>query len=336
MKQTDDLLLAKNLAILNNRIRALCRANSPSLQKVVDWIFSAPGKQIRPILTFLCYGLDGRTRGGDPVEAAAITEICHTASLVHDDVIDGADMRRGVLSVQKKFGKEMAVYTGDFMIFSVMRHTRLANRLWYRDMLDYLQVMCDGEVSQYDHQYDLEITEEQNLVNIVGKTSSMFQLACTSGAYEGGIRGRRLEAVDSFARHLGILFQFRDDYMDFVATSEASRKSAHEDFRSGYYTLPAIHAFRDPVAGPQLREIALGLKESGGVATPEQTARINELVAAAGGFDYTIGRIREEADAALAALDVFDESPSKERLRSFVRRLCTSVLEMPAPSVPRA
>lgn len=106
--------LKDELLQVNRHMERLCMSNSPSMQKMVDWVLNARGKQIRPILTLLCSRLKGKKV--DATEVAAIIEICHTASLIHDDIIDDTDMRRGQLSVQKKFGREMAVYCGDFMI----------------------------------------------------------------------------------------------------------------------------------------------------------------------------------------------------------------------------
>ena len=162
--------LETELQMVNTHIERLCRSNNKSMQKMLDWVLNARGKQIRPILTLLCARLKGKAV--DATEVAAVIEICHTASLIHDDIIDEADTRRGQLSVQKKFGKEMAVYAGDFMIFSTIRRTGLKNKPWYGLMFDKLETMCDGEVSQFDNRYNTEITEEKYIENILGKTSA--------------------------------------------------------------------------------------------------------------------------------------------------------------------
>lgn len=159
------------------------------------------------ILTLLCSRLKGKK--ADATEVAAIIEICHTASLIHDDIIDDADTRRGQLSVQKKFGREMAVYCGDFMIFAAMGRTDLRIKPWYRAMFSRLEMMCDGEISQYDNQYNTDINEEKYMENIVGKTSAMFIIACEAGAYEGKCDLDEIEAIDEFAKNLGLLFQIR-------------------------------------------------------------------------------------------------------------------------------
>lgn len=133
-------------AMVNAHIDRLCQSNSESMQKLLDWVLSARGKQIRPLLTLICARLNGKSV--DVTEIAAIIEMCHTASLIHDDIIDEADTRRGQLSVQKKFGREMAVYAGDFMIFAAISRTGIRKKHYYSSIFEQLERMCDGEVSQ--------------------------------------------------------------------------------------------------------------------------------------------------------------------------------------------
>ena len=139
------LNVEKDLIKVNKHIERLCKSDSLSMQKVMDFVLLNRGKQLRPILTILCSRL--KNKNVDVTEIAAVVEMCHTASLIHDDIIDNADMRRGQASVQTKFGKEMAVYAGDFMIFSAIGRTKLTNKLWYKSMFNKLELMSDGEVN---------------------------------------------------------------------------------------------------------------------------------------------------------------------------------------------
>lgn len=118
-------LLEPELARVNQHIERMFQSQNPSMQKILQWVLQARGKQLRPVLTLLCAKLAGKQI--DATEIAAVIEICHTASLLHDDVIDEAELRRGQLPVQKKFGREMAVYAGDFMIFSAIVKVRLGS-----------------------------------------------------------------------------------------------------------------------------------------------------------------------------------------------------------------
>lgn len=302
------------LQMVNTHIERLCRSNSESMQKMLDWVLKARGKQIRPLLTLLCARLKGKSV--DVTEVAAVIEICHTASLIHDDIIDEADTRRGQLSVQKKFGREMAVYAGDFMIFAAISRTGLRKKPYYGSIFEQLERMCDGEVSQFEHRYDTEITEEKYIENIIGKTSAMFCIACGTGAYEGKCNDSEILAVKRYAEKFGLVFQLRDDLMDFLPTDDLSKKTIHNDFWSGYYTLPAIHTFSDCRNGAELKQIAVDIKK--GLYSELTDKRIAELINASDGFGYTLTRIDQYAKEAKQALDVFKDSIARQKLLELV------------------
>ena len=306
--------LETELQMVNTHIERLCRSNNKSMQKMLDWVLNARGKQIRPILTLLCARLKGKAV--DATEVAAVIEICHTASLIHDDIIDEADTRRGQLSVQKKFGKEMAVYAADFMIFSTIRRTGLKNKPWYGLMFDKLETMCDGEVSQFDNRYNTEITEEKYIENILGKTSAMFSIACGSGAYEGKCKDSEVLAAERFAEKFGLLFQLRDDLLDFVSTDDLAKKTIHNDFWCGYYTLPAIYSFSDCRNGAKLKQIAMDIKN--GLYSELTDKRIAELISVSDGFGYTLRMIDQYAEEAKQSLNVFKDSIARKKLQELV------------------
>lgn len=306
--------LETELQMVNAHIERLCQSDNESMQKILDWVLNARGKQIRPILTLLCARLKGKAV--DATEAAALIEICHTASLIHDDIIDEADTRRGQLSVQKKFGKEMAVYAGDFMIFSAIRRTCLKNRFWYDLIFDKLERMCDGEVSQFDNRYNTEITEKKYIENILGKTSAMFSIACGLGAYEGKCKESEVLAAEQFAEKFGLIFQLRDDLLDFVFTDNLAMKTVHNDFWCGYYTLPVIHSFSDRGNGAELKQIAVDIKN--GLHNECTDRRIAELIRDCDGFGYTLMMIDQYAEEAKQGLNVFRDSIARKKLYELV------------------
>lgn len=302
------------LQMVNTHIERLCRSNSESMQKMLDWVLKARGKQIRPLLTLLCARLKGKSV--DVTEVAAVIEICHTASLIHDDIIDEADTRRGQLSVQKKFGREMAVYAGDFMIFAAISRTGLRKKPYYSSIFEQLERLCDGEVSQFEHRYDTEITGEKYIENIIGKTSAMFSIACGTGAYEGKCNDSERLAVERYAEKFGLIFQLRDDLMDFLPTDDLSKKTIHNDFWCGYYTLPAIHTFSDCRNGAELKQIAVDIKK--GLYSELTDKRITELINASDGFGYTLTMIDQYAKEAEQSLNVFKDSIARQKLLELV------------------
>lgn len=305
--------LENELRMVNIHIERLCQSDSEPMQKVLSWVLKERGKQLRPMLTLLCARLRGRRV--DATETAAVVEICHTASLIHDDIIDEADTRRGQLSVQKKFGKEMAVYAGDYMIFSAVRKAGLRNRPWYDSMFDKLEAMCNGEVSQFANRYNTNITEQMYMDNIRRKTSSLFQIACMSGAYEGKCNSREIRAAEDFAEKFGLIFQLRDDLLDFASTDELSKKTTQNDFGQGYYTLPVIYAFSHGEQGNELKQIAQDIKEG---RCQEMDGRVTELIRESGGFRYTIMMIDHYAREARVNLAVFHNSAARKKLLKLV------------------
>lgn len=306
--------LNAELQMVNAHIERLCRSNNETMQKMLDWVLKARGKQIRPLLTLLCAKLKGKSV--DVTEAAAVIEICHTASLIHDDIIDEADTRRGQLSVQKKFGKEMAVYAGDFMIFAAVSKTGLRKKPYYSAIFEQLERMCDGEVSQFEHRYDIEITEEKYIENIIGKTSAMFCIACGTGAYEGKCNEREIAAVERYAEKFGLIFQLRDDLLDFLPADDLIKKTVHNDFSSGYYTLPAIHTFSDCRNGARLGKIAMDIKN--GLYDELTDGQIAKLISASDGFGYTLSMIDGYAREAKLSLEVFRDSVARQKLLELV------------------
>ena len=319
------LNVEKDLIKVNKHIERLCKSDSLSMQKVMDFVLLNRGKQLRPILTILCSRL--KNKNVDVTEIAAVVEMCHTASLIHDDIIDNADMRRGQASVQTKFGKEMAVYAGDFMIFSAIGRTKLTNKLWYKSMFNKLELMSDGEVNQYDHLYDLSITEEKYIKNIVGKTSALFEIACVAGAYEGKCNKEEREKVEQFARCFGIAFQIRDDLMDFISNKAISEKTIHNDFRSGYYTLPAIFTFNSDKYGDELKEIALSFKNDED-ENDTLNKRIHDLIINANGFEYTYRVFKKYLSMSIDSLASFKETDSAKKLFMILDYLDNSVNEL--------
>lgn len=301
--------LQADMERVNLYLRKFCSSSNPSMQKVLDWIIAGNSKQIRPLFTILCSRLGGNRP--DVAEHAALVETCHTASLIHDDIVDDSDHRRGRLSVQKMFGKEMAVYSGDYLIFSAIRNTKLSTKPWYRDMFDRLEVMCDGEICQYDHRYDTSLTEQDYIEIVLGKTSAMFEIACGVGIYESNGNSELKKNILSFAKNFGLFFQLRDDYMDFfVADSKGLMCS---DFCSGYYTLPVLHCFPN---NPLLKEYAVSAKEKW--LNTDDRESIKELITKNGGFTYARDKIIKYASRTKDALSSVADSPEKRKLIEIV------------------
>ena len=164
---------------------------------------------------------------------------------IHDDIVDEAPFRRDRESVQRRFGKDAAVYAGDYLIARVQYYQAQEN-LHEAGMLlaDAIQQMCAGEIGQARCRYREDVTMQEYLCNIRGKTTALFRASCRIGALESGCSKEVIEQLDRLGESLGCMFQFRDDLLDFTTDKEVLGKETHKDFRDGIYTMPVLMAMR--------------------------------------------------------------------------------------------
>lgn len=258
------------------------------LRGVLGSALAARGKMLRPALLLLCAGEAAAAGEHGPalLRAAAAVELAHTASLIHDDITDDAPTRRGRPSVQSAYGKSAAVYAGDYVLISALRElaahgdSRVAEAL-----AACVQRMCDGELIQLSSRYDAGTDEAAYFAAAEGKTAALFELACRLGAELGGARAAEAAALSLYGRKLGLMFQIRDDLLDWTAAEAETGKRVNSDFFTGVYTLPAIHTFADARYGRRLRELASG------PADAAAAAEARELVRLSGGIDAARARL---------------------------------------------
>ena len=287
------------------RITAHPYAGTP-VGEVLDWASSSKGKRIRPMLLILSslYGplcFDRRSR---LTLLAAMTEVTHLASLIHDDIVDDAPLRRDRESVQRRFGKDAAVYAGDFLIarvqfFQAQENFHEAGMI----LSDAIAQMCAGEIGQAQCRYREDVTMQEYLCNIRGKTTALFRAACRMGAIESGCGTDTAEKLDRFGEALGCMFQFRDDLLDFTTGLPDLGKETHKDFRDGIYTMPVLMAMRDPRARELLLPI-MRVNREGGVSC-EQIREMETIVHKYGGAKNTkkeILRYRKRCEEILREL----------------------------------
>lgn len=255
---------------------------------ILDDAALAAGKLLRPRLLLLCASAGPLyLKYRDRISlTAAMVELIHAASLIHDDIIDDAPLRRGKPSIQAKYGKDAAVYAGDFLI------SRVQQRLAREEMTDVslilsetIEAMCLGEIHQTFCRYKTDITCDDYLKIVQGKTAALFSAACRLGAMGGGLCGPEVETMAEIGRILGILFQFRDDLADFTSTAETMGKETHKDFREGIYTIPILMALRSPQARLELHPLMQKNKEE--ILTDAQILQMEAAVEKYGGIEQT-------------------------------------------------
>jgi octaprenyl-diphosphate synthase len=307
-------LVRSDLANVDNVIRARLKSSVPLVDRVADHIIAGGGKRLRPLLVVLASRACGGT-GAAYLEAAAFIEFIHTATLLHDDVVDGSSMRRGRDTANEVFGNQASVLVGDFVYsraFQMM--ATLSSQRVMEIMADATNVIAEGEVLQLMNANDPDTTEQRYLEVIYRKTARLFE----AGAEVAGVLANGTpevqRALANFGRHLGTAYQLVDDVLDYRSDPALRGKNIGDDLAEGKPTLPLIHALKH---GTEAQRAAVRLAiEQGGI---DQLDTIIAAIDSTGGLDYTVELARAETDKALVALRALPETPFKEGLASLAR-----------------
>ena len=304
-------LVGDDLKAVDHRIRERLHSEVALVDQVSTYIIAGGGKRLRPLLVLLAARAAGY-RGRQHIDAAALIEFIHTATLLHDDVVDGSSMRRGQDTANEIWGNETSVLVGDFL------YSRAFQMMAEMGSLSIMQIMADatntiaeGEVLQLLNAHDPETTEQRYLNVIYRKTAKLFEAGAEIAAVLAGSGAAVRAAFAEYGRRVGTAFQLIDDVLDYRGGAEERGKNLGEDLAEGKPTLPLIHALRNGNA-EQRALIRLAI-EQGGLA---ELAHINEAIEATGGLEYTARVARAEVDAALNALAKVPDSQFSPALRS--------------------
>ena len=291
-------LVAEDLRALDDTIREQLRSDVVLINQVGDYIIGAGGKRLRPLLVLLSAHACGY-RGAHHVTTAAIIEFIHTATLLHDDVVDESDRRRGRDTANHRWGNAASVLVGDFL------YSRSFQMMVSVDSMRVMQILADttntiaeGEVMQLMHTNDPDTDEARYLEVIDCKTARLFQAATQLGAVLAGRPEPEIEAMGAYGQRLGLAFQIADDVLDYSADGKVLGKNLGDDLAEGKSTLPLIHAMQR--ANDDERALLRRAVEHGDRG---RLAEVLEIIRATGGLDYARERAQEEARAAIAALD---------------------------------
>ena len=285
--------------------------NDPLLSQVLEYALLNGGKRIRPMLTVVSSRLCGRDDDG-LYQLAAAFEYLHVATLIHDDVIDHAENRRGVEAVGKKFGIAAAILTGDWLHARSMHLIgTLAGQQGLDIFCDATMAIVDGEFLQLRHVADTTITEEQYFAVIQRKTASLISSTCEIGALYGGGTADQVTALATYGRKIGIGFQIIDDLLDYLGDAQTTGKQVGNDFIEGKLTLPLIHALSQ--AGEQNRNILLNcIRGDRSLTGACDTAQ--QLMYDLGSYEFSRKRAGQEVKEGLAILTIFDRDRHEESL----------------------
>lgn len=291
---------------------------------VLDDAVSTRGKMIRPRLVLLAseFGPERKTAHELLNKLAAIVEMTHIASLIHDDIVDDAPYRRGKPSIQAKYGKNAAVYAGDFIMSRISYYITKENMNRSGVILSKtIEEMCAGEIGQAMCRYKEDVAIEEYLHNIHGKTVALFMACCRIGALESGCDEKTIQVLTSFGECLGVMFQLRDDLLDFTSDVLTIGKAAHQDFQDGIYTMPVLYALKQPGG----REAMLPFLRSNveGTLTAEQIFQMEKIVTELGGVEATWQEIESRQKHAEDMIDMLPTCEASSLMVKLVRKLGT-------------
>ncbi|MEI6130113.1 MAG: polyprenyl synthetase family protein [Planctomycetota bacterium] len=293
---------------------------------LVEHVGGYRGKQLRPVLVFLsAMAVRGASHGGaisdDVVHVAKVVELLHTATLVHDDVLDGANMRRRLTTVNELAGVEVAVLLGDY-IYAKAFHmaVQLPDPTCARWLAETVRVICQGEITQILHRFDLAWTEPQYFQVIAEKTASLYATGCRLGGHYSGGTEARLRALEEFGLELGIAFQIVDDCLDLDGDERLVGKSLGTDLSKGKITLPMLYLMHRDAGASQRLQTVLGLGEAEALRRLRSEFPLEHAVA------YAMEEAQRRVAKAQASLSILPPCAARDALHqiaSFVlsRRL---------------
>lgn len=301
-----------DLARLEEKLRASVVNDDPLLTEIASHLVVAGGKRVRPGFAIASAATRHSTAvsASDEVIMGGISvELVHLGSLYHDDVMDEADTRRGVVSVNNKWGNLKAILAGDFLL---ARASEIAAALG-TEVAGLLAAtigrLCEGQVRELRDIYNTDRTESDYEISIEGKTASLLSTACRVGGLVGEIPRADIDALTEFGRSYGMAFQVVDDILDIIATDEQLGKPSGNDLVEGIYTLPIIRALQTPV-GDELVSIL------GRALSPEERERARALVRKSGAVEDALVDAQRWADRGAEVLVHLPDSPATHALRA--------------------
>jgi octaprenyl-diphosphate synthase len=309
------------MTAVNSLIRErMASEHAPRIPAISAHLIEAGGKRLRPILTLAASQLCDY-QGTDHHKLAATVEFIHTATLLHDDVVDESAQRRGRTTANILWDNKSSVLVGDYLFsraFNLMVET---GSLRVLDILSTASgVIAEGEVLQLSTAHDLSTDLARYEQVIYGKTAALFEAAAEVGGVIAGAPEAQVEALAAFGRGLGMAFQLSDDYLDYGGSSSELGKNTGDDFREGKVTLPVILAY----ARGDTEEKAFWKRTiEKGEQTDEDVAIAMAAMARTDALEGAIARAREHAESSLSALDIFPASETREALREIARFVVT-------------
>lgn len=303
----------EEMNLIEKKLYESTRSRHPVIEETVKELLEAGGKRLRPLLLLLSAQI-GQYDSEKVISLAAAVEILHMATLVHDDIIDEAFLRRGTPTVQSKWGKDIAVFTGDYLLCKafLLVPDDYDNKGLIK-LTRSMKMICEGEIQQYSSRYSTDVTILGYLKRIAAKTAALFSLSCYIGASQANCSRKIVNALAKYGMSMGMAFQMTDDLLDFTGKMDETGKPVNHDFTQGIYTLPIIYTLHNKRFGSRIKELLAKEQHS-----EDDNKEITRLVLQSGGVDYTKKLAGRYLKRAKRSLDIVPPGRSKEIMSSIL------------------
>jgi octaprenyl-diphosphate synthase len=312
--------VSKELRLVEAKIRESIQSDEPLLTTIARYVIDAGGKRVRPTVTLLAFRAAGGKDVRQTVDIAAALELIHSATLLHDDINDGGDMRRGRMAAYKRFGLQNALVTGDFLF---VKSFAIGGR-FDSDIVELTAQACtylaEGEIRQKKHVGDVAMTAEEYIDVIRRKTAMPISAGARLGAILAGATMEQVDALGAYGENLGIAFQIVDDILDVLGDEDRLGKKAGTDVREGTVTLLVIHAMNNGSSANRTDLTRVFRKER---KAEEEVRRALAIFQECGAVEKAREDARRYAEAAKQALAPIPRSPYKRELHRLVDYVLT-------------
>lgn len=292
------------------RMQEVLRAENPSIDNILSYLMTNSGKMLRPRLVFLTASL-APYRPDTVIDIAVAVELIHMASLIHDDIIDQAMTRRGQDSINKVWGNQASVLTGDYLFATAFK---LINKHGMQSVMENItetiRIMCVGEIKQMSLRNNLDISAEQYLEKSYGKTACLFASSCKVGALAAEIPVEVVNSLEQYGLCLGYAYQIIDDLLDYIGDSHTLGKPVGTDLLEGNITVPIIYALKNPEFGHQLRVI-LDNK-----LTSNDIPQVVQLLISSGATQDSFQLAQQFIERGLSYLSILPDNPILREFQS--------------------
>ncbi len=313
--------VAKELEDVERFLREVLHSGKPELDEMCMYVIDSGGKRVRPAICILAYLACGGTETQRAVSVGSAFEIVHSASLVHDDINDNGEMRRGRRALHKEYTITKAVVAGDFMLVKGYRALGNMPQEVMDLIADTAAKMSASEFIQKDFERRAEVTVDDYYEIIDGKTAMLIKASAICGAYLATDSLEKIDAVGRYAEAVGLAFQIVDDVLDVTGGSGETGKKVGIDITEGKPTLPVIYAMQDPEVGDEVRRIFIAPDVS-----DADVARALELIKSTDALDRCLAEASSKADEAVAALADLPPSEYRDSMEGLARYVVSRTL----------